>query len=169
MRTAALLLSMVLLLTGGCGYGLANKRANAGAGKTIAVPTFVNDTTSFSVEQRMSEALRRELLRRTRYKVTSAGSGDVLVSGEVLQYVANPNTITAGRASSFIITVVLKVEVKEMPSGRILFQNASWVFRENFELAPNSAQFVPEEPAAVNRVAAAFASSLVATLLNPTP
>jgi hypothetical protein len=148
---------------------MATKRANAGDGRTIAVPTFTNSTTTYRVEQRVSEALRRELVRRTRYKVVSGSDGDVVVSGEVRSYGAFPNTITAGRASSYIISVELRIVVTDTRSGKILFQNPSWTFRENFELAPTSAEFVPEEPAAVDRVAVSFASSLVATLLNRNP
>ena len=48
----------------------------------------------------------------------------------------------------------------------VLFQNDHWVFREVFELGQNSAEFVPEDPAAVDRLARRFASSLVASLLH---
>jgi len=59
--------------------------------------------------------------------------------------------------------------VKDTHTGEVLFQNPSWTFRENFELAPTSTEFVPEEPAAVDRVSKSFASSLVAALLSRTP
>lgn len=169
MRFAKLVLPVFLLVLGGCGYQLATKRGNAGDGRTIAVPTFTNSTTTYRVEQRLSETLRRELVRRTRYKVVSGPSGDVVVTGEVRSYGAYPNTITAGRASSYIISVELRIVVTDARSGEVLFENPSWSFQENFELAPNSAEFVPEEPAAVDRVATRFASSLVASLLNRTP
>jgi hypothetical protein len=167
-----LLLAIVLtavLTTGGCGYRLATKRGNAGAGRTIAVPTFTNVTTNYRVEQRVSEALRRELIQRTRFKVVSGETGDVLISGDVLGYGAFPTTITAGKASSYTISLTMRVVVKDTHTGEILFQNPAWTFRENFELAPNSAEFVPEEPAAVDRVSSSFASSLVATLLAVKP
>jgi hypothetical protein len=169
MRFAKLVLMTVILFSGGCGYRLATKKANAGDGRTIAVPTFTNSTTSYRVEQRISEALRRELVRRTKYNVVSGATGDVVVSGDVRSYGAFPNTITAGRASSYIISVELRITVTDTRSGEVLFQNPNWTFRENFELAPNSAEFVPEEPAAVDRVGSNFASSLVAYLLNRTP
>jgi|SRR6185295_3782896 len=169
MRFVKLVLPVLILISGGCGYRLATKRANAGAGSTIAVPTFLNATTTYRVEQRISEALRHELVQRTRYKVVSGSTGDVVVSGTVIGYVASPATITAGRASSYVISLNLKIVVTDTRSGEVLFQNPSWTFLENFELAPNSAEFVPEEPAAVDRVGATFASSLVAFLLNRKP
>lgn len=169
MRFVKLVLLLLILLAAGCGYQLATKRADAGRGKTIAVPTFTNATTTYRVEQRLSESLRRELIQRTRYKVISGDSGDVKINGEILAYAAFPRTLVAGRASSYIISVDLKIVVTDTKSGKVLLQKDHWAFQENFELAPNSAEFVPEEPAAVDRIGATFASSLVAALLNGTP
>jgi hypothetical protein len=169
MRIVKLVVPLLVLLLCGCGYKLATKRANAGEGRTIAVPTFTNTSTTYRVEQRLSEALRRELIQRTRYKVVSGPSGDVLVSGEVLRYGASPSTIISGRASSYIISVDVKIVVTDTRSGEVLYQNPDMRFQENFEMAPKSAEFVPEEPAAVDRVAGTFAASLVAALINPKP
>src|SRR5262249_55553226 len=63
----------------GCGYRLANKNLNAGQGRTIAVPTFTNSTTTYRIEQRLTEAVRQEFLRRTRFKVVPAPTGDVVL------------------------------------------------------------------------------------------
>jgi len=164
-----LALPILLLISAGCGYQLATKRANAGSGRTIGVPTFTNSTTTYRVEQRLSESLRHELIRRTKYRVVSEAAGDVVVTGEVLDYRASPNTITAGKASSYVISVNLRIVVTDIRSGEVLFRNDAWTFQENYELAPNSADFVPEEPAAVDRLGTTFASSLVAALLNRTP
>jgi hypothetical protein len=169
MRFRKLVLLLLIVVSGGCGYKLATKRANAGEGRTIAVPTFTNSTTTYRVEQRLSESLRRELIQRTRYKVVSGSSGDIIVSGEVLRYGAAASTINSGRASSYIISVEVKIVVTDTRSGEILYQNPDMRFQENFEMAPNSTEFVPEEPAAVDRVAGTFAASLVAALINPKP
>jgi hypothetical protein len=169
MRFVKLVVLLSILISGGCGYRLATKRGNAGEGRTIAVPTFTNSSTTYRVEQRLSESLRRELIQRTRYKVVSGPSGDVVVSGEVLRYGAAASTIISGRASSYIISVELKIVVTDTRSGEVLYQNPYMRFQENFEMAPNSSEFVPEEPAAVDRVAGTFAASLVAALINPKP
>ena len=82
---------------------------------------------------------------------------------------AQDGTIISGRASSYIISVELKIVVTDTRSGEVLYQNPNMRFQENFEMAPNSSGFVPEEPAAVDRVAGVFAASLVAALINPKP
>src|SRR5688572_3515342 len=125
-----ILLMSSLLLLGGCGYRLAARRGDAGAGQTIAVPTFGNRTNAYRIEQRMSEALRRELARSTRYTVTAASRGDVLISGEVLDYSANPVVFAEGRASQYAVSFGVRVLVTESQSGAVIFQSDRVEYRE---------------------------------------
>jgi len=166
---AAGFLIVLSTVVSGCGYRLAGKRFNNGEGRTIAVPTFANRTTTYRIEQRLTEAVRRELIRRTRYKVVPEESGDVVVAGEVLSFVAVPIIFNQqGRGSSYSILVDLNVRLTDS-SGEVLFQNDRWTFREVFELAQNSADFIPEDTAAVDRLARRFASILVASVLSARP
>jgi hypothetical protein len=154
----------------GCGYRLANTKTNNGQGQTIAVPTFVNRTTTYRIEQRLTEAVRRELIRRTRFKVSSAADGDVIMSAEVLSYSAVPIIFNQqGRGSSYSILVDLYVKLTDVQTGAVLFENERWTFREVFELAQSSAEFVPEDTAALERLARRFASSFVASILHMKP
>jgi hypothetical protein len=154
----------------GCGYRLAGTRLNEGQGSTIGVPTFVNRTTTYKIEQRLSEAVRRELIRRTRYEVTSEPSANVIVAGEVLGFSAIPIIFNQqGRASSYSIFVDMKVIMTDTRTGSVIFQSDRWTFREVFELAQNSAEFVLEDTAAIDRLARRFAASLVASMLYTNP
>jgi hypothetical protein len=150
-----------------CGYRLANKNLGAGAGRTIAVPTFTNKTTSYRIEQRLSEAVRQELIRRTRFKVVPEPAGDLVMSGEVLNYAAVPVIFNQqGRGSAYTMLVDLQVRLTDSKTGNVIFQNDRWTFREVFELSQNSAEFVPEDTAALDRLAKRFASSLVASVMH---
>ena len=151
----------------GCGYRLANKNLGGGQGQTIAVPTFTNKTTTYRIEQRLSEAVRQELSRRTRFRVVPENTGDVVMAGEVLGYSAVPVIFNQqGRGSAYSMLVDLKVLLTDTKTGKIIFRNDRWTFREVFELAQNSAEFVPEDTAALERLARRFASSLVATVIH---
>ncbi len=157
------------LLASSCGYRLANKQLNEGAGQTIAVPTFVNRTTTYKIEQRLSEEVRRELIRRTRFKVVADNAGDVLMSGEILGYNAVPVIFNQqGRGSAYTMLVDIGIRVTDSRTGKVLFQNDRWSFREVFELSQSSSEFVPEDTAALDRLARRFASSLVASLMHAT-
>ena len=160
-------IAVLILALPGCGYRLANKKLNNGSGQTIAVPTFANRTTTYRIEQRITEAVRRELIRRTRFKVVTDESADVVVAGEVLSYIAVPVLFNQqGRGSAYSILVDLNVRMTDSKTGAVLYQNDRWTFRDVFEVAQNSGEFVPEDTRALDRLARRFASSLVASALH---
>ena len=167
---ARVLLLSVALSLAGCGYRLAGRGTQAGEGQTLAVPTFRNTTTEFKIEQRLTEAVRRELIQRTRYRVTSADAGDVVLTGEVLNVRSIPIILTdRGRSTAYTIEVELAVRMVEGRDNRVLFANDRWTFREVFELSNDSEEFLPEDTAAVERLARRFARSLVASLVQAQP
>ena len=158
---------LLLIVLSGCGYRLATKNLGAGEGRTVGVPTFANKTTTYRIEQRMTEAVRQELVRRTRFKVVPDTSGDLVMTGEVLNYSAVPVIFNQqGRGSAYTIIVDLRVHLTDTKTGKVVFQNDRWTFREVFELSQTSAEFVPEDPAALDRLSRRFASSLVASVMH---
>ena len=159
--------AFLIALLAGCGYRLAAKKGDAGAGQSIAVPTFANSTSNYRIEQSISEAIRKELARNTHYKVTSGDTGDLVLRGEVLGYGTTPTVLDeGGRAAQYAVSIVLKVLVTETATGKHLFQNDAMVFRETFQLSRAAGDFVPEDPAALQRLATQFASSLTANLVH---
>jgi hypothetical protein len=115
----------------------------------------------------MTEAVRQELIRRTQFKVVPETSADLVMSGEVLGYAAVPVIFNQqGRASAYTMLVDLNVRVTDTRTGSIVFQNDRWTFREVFELSQTSAEFVPEDTAALDRLARRFAASLVASVMH---
>jgi outer membrane lipopolysaccharide assembly protein LptE/RlpB len=170
-RTRVMLL-LLIVSTAGCGYRLGGDRIDSGEGRTLAVPVFRSLTTDFKIEQQLTDAVRLELIRRTRYRVTPSRNGDVILAGEVLAVTSIPIIFTdQGRGTAYTVAVDVSVRVTDTADGRILFQNDRWTFSEVFELSNNSVEFVPEDSAAINRLAGQFASSLVASLnyVNPNP
>ena len=158
---------LLVALLAGCGYRLAAKKGDAGAGQSIAVPTFANNTSNYRIEQSMSEAIRKEFARNTHYKVTSGNTGDLVLKGEVLGYSTTPTVLDeGGRAAQYAVSIVLKVLVTETATGKPLFQNDAMVFRETFQLSREAGDFVPEDPAALQRLATQFASSVTANLVH---
>jgi len=115
----------------------------------------------------MTEAVRQEIIRRTRFKVVPENTGDLVMSGEINSYSAVPVSFNPqGRGSTYTMIVDLSVRLTDTKSGKIVFQNDHWTFREIFELSQSSADFVPEDTPALDRLARRFASSLVATVMH---
>jgi hypothetical protein len=64
------------------------------------------------------------------------------------------------------MAVQMSVTVTDTRSKKVLLKNDNWVFRDVFDLAQTSADFVPEDPAAMGRLSQNFAASFVETLLH---
>jgi outer membrane lipopolysaccharide assembly protein LptE/RlpB len=165
---AGLWLTLLIICLGlsSCGYHIAGKRLDAGKGLTIAVPTFTNRTTAYRIEQHISEAVRQELIRRTRFTVQPNETGDVVVKGDVKAINLSPVIFNQqGRGSSYTVIVDFNVNITDKRTNTVIFKNESWTFREVFELAQSSAEYVPEDGAALDRLSRRFASALVDSML----
>jgi hypothetical protein len=148
----------------------------------IAVPALVNRTTRYRVEQRMTEAVVREFLARTKYRIVSTeDSADAVLRGEITSLEATPavfdttptnstsnpnlNTTTA-RATTMLVSVHLKVRLEERETKRILYQNDNYLFREPYEISTDPSKFFDEQSPALDRMSRDFASRLVADILE---
>ena len=167
MRFGKLALIFAFALSSGCGYRLAARKGDVGAGRTLAIPTFGNLTNTYRIEQRVSEAFRQEFARTTHYKVTSAEKGDVLIKGEVSGYGQSPTVFDErGRAAQYAVSLQLKIIITETATGKTLFRNDGMILRDNFQISQNASDFVPEDPAALARMAERFASAVTAALVH---
>lgn len=150
-----------------CGYRLSGGNIDTGSGRTLAVPVFVNQTTDFRIEQRLTAAVRREFIQRTKYELTNRTSADVVLTGEVLSITTTPILFTPeGRGTAYNVAVDIGVRFVETATGRILFENPRWVFRDQFELANDSESFVAEDTAAMERLARSFSERLVSSIFE---
>src|ERR1700732_1809054 len=92
-RTVALLTLLAApFFATGCGYHVAGRAGNLPSEwKTIAVPAFKNDTTRYRIEQRFTEAVIRQFVQRTKYRIVqNASDADALLQGEVLSIETDP-------------------------------------------------------------------------------
>ena len=166
---AGLGMTIAVLLTG-CGYHVAGRGSRLPANlKTIAVPALENRTARYRIEQRLTEALIRELLARTSYRVVSdAADADAVVRGRItgLESSAVVFDSATGRATVMLVTVRAQVRLEERETKRILYQDDDFLFREEYEISTNIASFFEEQDPALDRLARDFAAKLVAALLE---
>jgi hypothetical protein len=154
----------------GCGYHVAGRGSRLPEGwKTIAVPALQNKTLRYRIEQRLTDAVVREFLARTKYRIVPDAAGaDALVRGEVSSIESTAvlfDTVT-GRATTVLITVRLKVRLEDVQSGRVVWQNDDYLFREEYEVSTDVASFFDEQNPALDRLAGDFAAAFVAALLE---
>ncbi|HEV8383708.1 MAG TPA: LptE family protein [Candidatus Acidoferrales bacterium] len=153
-----------------CGYHVAGRGSALPAEwKTLAVPALENKTTRYRIEQRLTEALVRELLARTKYRIVAdESSADAVLRGEVDRVESNAVLFDAatGRATAMVVTVQLKVRLIDRASGKVHYQNENFVFREQYEVSTDVNSFFEEQQPALDRLARDFAARLVSALLE---
>jgi outer membrane lipopolysaccharide assembly protein LptE/RlpB len=159
------------LVLAGCGYHGAGAAVHLP--KTvhlIDVPTFKNHTQAYHVELTMTQAVLKELTSRTSYNVASTdepGDADAVIRGEITSFQVYPLTYdeTTGQSSSFLITIGARVVVVDK-NNRVLYQNNSYIFRQQYQTTADVVSFIQEDPAAVQRLSRDFAQNLVSDILE---
>jgi outer membrane lipopolysaccharide assembly protein LptE/RlpB len=164
----------IAMVATGCGYHVAGHyNALPKSIHTIAVPALENETSTYRIEQRLTEATVHEFLVKTPYRIVSnANEGDAVLRGKVLSIELLPllfqNTATATttttRATTMLITMKCEVRLEDRESGRVLYHSDNFVFRNEYELSTNVPSFFDERDPAYGRMAADFASRLVAAV-----
>jgi outer membrane lipopolysaccharide assembly protein LptE/RlpB len=169
-----LLLVPLLLLAGfqsGCGYHAVGSSAHLPPGvHTIAVPVFTTRAQAFHTEFAFTQAIVRELNTRTTYTVTTKDkdpAADATLRGVILSQAASPLTYdsSSGQTSSYLITVYARVTLVDR-RGRILYQNDSLPFHEQYQSTQDITTFIQEDSPAMQRVARDFAQAVVSAILE---
>jgi hypothetical protein len=154
----------------GCGYHVAGRVTGEPAEwRTIAIPAFKNDTTHDRIEQRLTEAVTREFIARTKYRIVQdPASADAVLHGEVLSIDTNPVLFnaTTGEVTTMLVTVQVKVELDDGVSKKAVYQNADLTFRDEYQISSDPQSFFNEEDPALGRMSRDFASHCVATILE---
>ena len=154
----------------GCGYHTSGHAVRLpDTVHTIYVPMFGNTTQTFRVEQTITTAVVQELRSRTSYRIVTSndGTADATLTG-VVNYTSNsPLTYDSvtGRISSSLITVGAKASLVSQ-SGKVLWDNPNYVYREQYQVSRDVASFFDESNPAFQRVATEFAKSLVSNILE---
>jgi hypothetical protein len=173
-RLLSCLVLAAALASGSCGYSLAGRGVFLPAHiQTIGVPLFVNNTTVFEVEQRLTERVRSEFIGRGRYRVLPDSTGvDAVLLGQISSITIIPASFTGQQqASRYVFTLITRIEFRDVANDQVIWENPSLQFREEYEvtatgdvLDPNV--FFGQESNAVERIAADFAKTVVSSILE---
>jgi hypothetical protein len=139
--------------------------------KTIAVPAFQFEVQGarYRVESRFTEAVINEVIRRGRgLKVQGSRDGaDAAIEGTIRDFSFSGVLLDRqGRARVYEVTIVSAVTVRDLDENKILYDNQNFIFRDSFEFSQDPRSFFNEEDPAVQRIARAFAESVVSTIVN---
>src|ERR1700733_2555445 len=156
--------------TTACGYHTAGHVVQLPENvKTIAVPAFKNETLTYRIEQMLTASVVREFTTRTHYRILNdtGEEADATLRRTVLSTAASPLTYdtATGQAASILVVVSMKVTLTDR-SGKVLYQNPAYVFREQYEVSQDLASFFEEDSPAFRRLSQDFARTLVSNILE---
>jgi len=159
----------VSAISAGCGYHTAGKTNLLPADlRTLAIPAFVNQTQTYSIEQMLTSAVVKEFGTRTNYRITADPSAaDAVLHGTVLSSFTTPLTYDSqtGRAATVLVIVSMNVVLNDR-KGRVLYQNPGYTFREQYEVSEELSSFFEEDSPAFHRLSRDFARTLVSNILE---
>ncbi|MCH6568885.1 MAG: hypothetical protein IH794_02190 [Acidobacteria bacterium] len=166
--TARFVVAMLLITQLACGYKVASNNRMAPDIGTLAVLPLENKTATFEVEQILTRSLVRAFIEKSSYTVVSDPSqADAVFQGVISQVSANP--VIFGEqtfGSTFLVTVIGRVELRERETSKLLFENNNFIFREQYVINVDVRNFFSELNPALERIADDFASSVVTTILE---
>lgn len=177
-RPTGLLLCVLCVLCGGfssgCGYALAGRGSFLPSYiRTIGVPTFANRTTIFNLETLLTEKVRAEFIGRGKYQILPESTGvDALLIGEVAGVSIAPSSFTTSQiASRYTITMTARIQLRDQRENKVLWENASVFFREEYEATGATAvtdptAFFQQDLNALDRMSTAFARTIVSAILE---
>jgi hypothetical protein len=153
-----------------CGYALAGR----GSFLPAYIPMFGNATPFQTVEQIFTQKVRLEFQSSRRYTVVPTDEGaDGIVRGEITSISTSPVSLTDTQvASRYRVTVVVKIAFEDVKAQKVLWENPSLSFSDEYELANPRASggdvsaFVGNERLAMDRLSEDFARSVVSAILE---
>lgn len=163
-------LALIPVLLAGCGYhvvghtDLLPKTIN-----TICIPAFSNVTTNYKLSDELPEAIAREFISRTRYKVVSdPNTADAILRGTVVNYIHYPTVAdpATGRAAEVDLRVYMRVDLVERATGKVLFTRPNMEVRERYEISVDPRKYFEESDAALQRASKDVAQQVVTAILS---
>ena len=167
---ARLVLALVLISTlPSCGYTLVGRGAFLPEYiQTVAIPTFVNRTSTFEVEIRLTDAVTTEFISRGNFRVIGEPTNaDAVLRGEITSFVSRPVQLDVqDQARQYQITITASVTFTDLVENKVLFTNSSFLFRGDYLLQEAPGQFFDISNIAIDQIAQEFARSVVSSILE---
>jgi outer membrane lipopolysaccharide assembly protein LptE/RlpB len=169
-NAARVLVALAMLGLPGCGYHVVGKGSALPPDvKTLAVPVFTNQSKQFRIEQKVSADITRQLIERTKYRVTAdPQKADAVIEGTVKDVETGviAFNLSTGAATALQVVVTADVRLVDRHSHKTLFSNPRYVFREEYQISSSATQLFQEEDPALDRLSQDFARTLVTDILE---
>jgi hypothetical protein len=175
-RRRVLLAGLGAASVAGCGYALQGHGITTDPSvRRIGVPLFKDRTGKLGLDARVTAAVITELLKRGRFAVVKETTGvDAVVEGELTAYSVQPVGFTGStsgadvytQASRYAIALSARVVYRKIGQKEPLWSNDAFTQRDEYDMGDNAQNYFDREDQSMDRLAEAFARSLVSAMLE---
>ncbi len=172
-RPALTVLAVALVASASCGYALVGRGTVVDPSiKRIGVPLFKDSTGKAGLDQKITQKVVEELLKRGRFDVVQERTGvDAVVEGELVRFDQVPLGFSdAGasrtQASRYQVTLTARVRYLKTGQDEPIWANESFTFRDEYDVGTDPSTFFDQSGQAIERLSTSFARSLVSAMLE---
>jgi hypothetical protein len=166
----AILVLVVFLLTAACGYHVGGKADTVPKSvETIAVLPFTNGSNRYRLSDKMQQAISRELVSRTRFRVVrDPDAADAVLQGSLGNVLTYPVVFDPATNKTTIVQISVFVQAKltDRKTGKVLYDRPLSEVRNNYEISLYANQYFDESELALERVSSDLARNLVSGILE---
>ncbi|HLQ66250.1 MAG TPA: LptE family protein [Candidatus Limnocylindrales bacterium] len=133
--SSRLLVPLVALLAGGCGYTLSSVLPPHI--KTLAVPVFANSTVEFGIADDVTRALQDAFLADRRLKIVGERQADSVLRGTVLAYKNQPFSYTREeKPTQYEIILTVRLLFRDLVKARDVWKEDAFTVRSTYNVVP---------------------------------
>jgi len=168
-RRAAL--ALLAVLATGCGYHLVGTSSFLPPDlRTLHVRPFENTTAWADMDQRLTEAVVREWVRRRRFSIVDEEKGaDLALKGTIKSLSVSPVTLDEqGRATEYQMTLTASVSLLDIRGDepKVVWEDKSFSRRTSYQVDVSAVDYFDRQVAAMDVVSTEFARALVTAVLE---
>jgi hypothetical protein len=168
------ILAVAIAAQSGCGYSLAGRGSFLPAYiKRIGIPLFVNGTTVFNLDQKVTDKVRSEFIGRGKWTIAPDQTGvDAVVSGTITGVTLTPVAFNQQQqATRYALSMTGAVEFKDLQTNKVIWTNPSMAYREEFDVPASqntldTSTYFGQDANALDRLSSEFSRALVSAILE---
>ena len=159
-------------LASGCGYSLQGRGITTDPSvKRIGVPLFKDRSGKVGLDSRVTQAVIEELLKRGRFTIVKETTNvDAVVEGEIVSWTVVPVNFSSDtgvtQATRYAISLTAKVVYRKIGQQEPLWSNDAFSQRDEYDMDQTASSYFDREEQSIERLAAGFARSVVAAMLE---
>ncbi len=156
---AGLLMTVALLLTGGCGY--TGQSLYPSGIQTVAVPIWKNNTFRHQLGFRLTEAIDKNIESRTPYRLASIKHADTVLRGKIVQVQETllSSSFETNLPQETQVTIVVDFTWRDLRNGKILSERKEFARSAN-TIPQIGQQLADAEQTAMEKLARAVVAQM---------